>query len=613
MGNPLTDMIERFDELYRGYEDVIDESTTGGSSFLSTNVAGGLKYVKEDVVKLLKTKTLDGTEGITDQTFLTLRTQIQTLGKELSKPKKQGLEEESLLRIIDDIYLKFSSLNDALVAAEAAKRNRAYRAAVSGFIARDINRTDTERDDLKAEFETELGSLPREAGPPTIGSLGFLKEKLELPDLASLINADHRVYGKLDGVRIKDHNIDRANLILEAFSSAWESVWSEGLANETSNFLKNSAKICIVLIVIKRWEIIDCFAHPKLIGRSLPFSKDDLKFMVPRDKDNFSIAQYIVAKREWKDRQHIQIDDFEPLPFELKRCGGGGYSTVYKAFDVFRNEKYVVKEPKNDKKAADQLKNERRLLEKLGWHEHIVQYAKSYERGGTHGLLLTPEATGDLSELLSKSSQDLDFLLKAFGCLSLALLWIHERRVRHKDIKPNNILYIKNKDPSQEDRFLWADFGNALEFGAESKTTTPFFHRVRDPDYAAPEVLALFFWPWRGRSSDVFSLGCVFIDILHVFINETSSDSMFRQPRSTNPRVPYSDNVKRIRTSIDRHKAGQIQDRIFLLLELSRKMIQKNQLKRPKMKDVVEKLRDGKGGQAYFCDLCFKKAQNLSS
>ena len=69
---------------------------------------------------------------------------------------------------------------------------------------------------------------------------------------------------------------------------------------------------------------------------------------------------------------------------------------------------------------------------------------------------------------------------------------MHGCNIRHKDIKPANILYEKALGPNPA-RFLWADFGLAHDFGNTGNSKTVSKHRQRySPRYAAPEIMEEF-------------------------------------------------------------------------------------------------------------------------
>lgn len=93
--------------------------------------------------------------------------------------------------------------------------------------------------------------------------------------------------------------------------------------------------------------------------------------------------------------------------------------------------------------------------------------------------------------------------------LASALERMHGASFRHKDIKPANVL-IKG------DSVVLADFGTSLEFAPDSSNSTG--HALMTPKYCAPEVAR---HQTRGRSSDIFSLGCVFLELITVEIQST--------------------------------------------------------------------------------------------
>ncbi|KAF2824320.1 kinase-like protein [Ophiobolus disseminans] len=172
-------------------------------------------------------------------------------------------------------------------------------------------------------------------------------------------------------------------------------------------------------------------------------------------------------------------------------------------------------------------------------HRHIVKLVGTYTQRPYLGLLLWPVARCDLALALEcmetdglhnqSSAQDPGFLEKlserdlnieefrdivgvqderiwsSFGCLTGAVAYLHENKIRHKDIKPSNILLSRDG--------IWiTDFGAAKDFTADLTSTSESRERgtLR---YCAPEV---FTYEESGRSADIFSLGCVFLEMVVV-------------------------------------------------------------------------------------------------
>ena len=103
-------------------------------------------------------------------------------------------------------------------------------------------------------------------------------------------------------------------------------------------------------------------------------------------------------------------------------------------------------------------------------------------------------------------------LRRCFVCLSEALSYLHASDVRHKDIKPENILI------DQSGSLILTDFGISRRF----PKNTP--HSTNDQwkftrKYASPEMMKGKTVP-RDDPSDVFSLGCVFLEVATLLLGE---------------------------------------------------------------------------------------------
>ena len=297
----------------------------------------------------------------------------------------------------------------------------------------------------------------------------------------------------------------------------------------------------------------------------------------------FLSEQYRAKPRPWNEG-HVKMEDEEPLPLVYgKPYKKGSYGIVTRVHDPLSNKLYALKQQiigsveSHNARARKHLKDETERLRGLE-HKHVIKLVKSYERADAYGLLLAPAATADLVGLLERFHKNKfcaperctdqvwlrPIFLNAFGCLSQGLAYIHGKDIHHKDIKPGNILYEKAMPGNSGARFLWADFGLAYDFSAtgNSKTDNAKIYSKR---YAAPEILIASINPNRtdrrasmmsldriaendeasrhskanlpeekilsefkddeemshGRKTDIFSLGCVFLELLAVLIQES--------------------------------------------------------------------------------------------
>ncbi|CAD6453366.1 ce465734-bef3-400c-882c-6c393666cd6e [Sclerotinia trifoliorum] len=162
-------------------------------------------------------------------------------------------------------------------------------------------------------------------------------------------------------------------------------------------------------------------------------------------------------------------------------------------------------------------------------HQHIVQVISTYETTKAprqFGILISPAGDEDLSHFLERVSEsdfpeeDIKLLNGWQCCLASALAYVHSQNIRHKDIKPNNII-------CKGDQIYLTDFGSAHQFsaGVTSSTDGPLVGITKM--YSAPEVIAD---DRRGRPADIYSLGCVFAEMATVANGERIDD--FHEYRS---------------------------------------------------------------------------------
>jgi serine/threonine protein kinase len=163
------------------------------------------------------------------------------------------------------------------------------------------------------------------------------------------------------------------------------------------------------------------------------------------------------------------------------------------------------------------FKNEVEILQRLN-HEHLVRFCGSYTDENNFALLVQPVAERTLHDLLIRpyplSAEDTAMMHKSFGCLAFGLAWLHSRLIRHKDIKPANILISSGS-------MLFCDFGSAMDAELRDTTRTEGPAHMRTPRYVSPETHEE---KERNEASDVWSLGCVFLEMLAVLTGSSVGD-----------------------------------------------------------------------------------------
>lgn len=243
---------------------------------------------------------------------------------------------------------------------------------------------------------------------------------------------------------------------------------------------------------------------------------------------------------DWASRgtSHVDFGPDEILPLlEGRFLGYGANGGVFET--TVGAQKVAWKRQFCRRRIAERELQEIADLKKLNGR-HIIKLVGTYTRGPFLGLLLSPVAVCDLGTFLEDADnifyrdgdievdhqaiqQRLDGLgiqtslslmavqkaaqrrlKQSIGCISSAIAYLHQQSIRHKNIKPSNVLLSSSSG-------LWVtDFGLSTDFSDFSRSSTNNSERGT-PKYFAPEVAE--FAP-NGRSADIFSLACVFFELI---------------------------------------------------------------------------------------------------
>jgi len=187
--------------------------------------------------------------------------------------------------------------------------------------------------------------------------------------------------------------------------------------------------------------------------------------------------------------------------------GSGTLGTVYKALDQRTGQLFAVKEVRIDRKCDSDLKfqkdleNEISIYKELS-HPHIVSYHGHDEIDSSLYIYLEYMAGGSVAQVLSQFGP-LDEGLVATYMRELleGLEYLHTRSpiVMHRDVKGANILVGLDCKVKLSD------------FGCSKRTSDTLASTLRGSiPWMAPEVVNQ---SGAGRRSDIWSLGCVAIEM----------------------------------------------------------------------------------------------------
>ncbi|KAL1651927.1 Mitogen-activated protein kinase kinase kinase 2 [Diplodia intermedia] len=263
-----------------------------------------------------------------------------------------------------------------------------------------------------------------------------------------------------------------------------------------------------------------------------------------RTAEQFYAEQFRVLQRDWVSGIHHNIHRLEALPLRhIHPLGSGSQGSIDEVELSPTKERYARKKwfaGANLEKMKKRFFEEVEIIKKLAGHPHVLGLLASYTRDREFGLLL-PLADCDLWQILTMdppdrkeliSDQD---LLRSRSCLISGLWFMHKHGIKHKDIKPQNILLRQG--------FLkFTDFGLSRDISELSRSATDNADRGTFR-YMAPEVTD---YQERGRAADVFSLACVLLEIQSILFGFSVDDT-----HSFSALGPFHQNLPRICSWID--------------------------------------------------------------
>jgi serine/threonine protein kinase len=209
--------------------------------------------------------------------------------------------------------------------------------------------------------------------------------------------------------------------------------------------------------------------------------------------------------RQFQQRQYLgKGSDADVYAFENTATG-----------ELYARKEVACKEPMDYKDREREFEIEIKITRKLR-HHHITSI-EHWERDTeklTFVTFTTPVGEMNLRDFLCGNPSDDDIPLDWFGCLVCAICHAHVNSIKHQDIKPSNII-IKDRRP------YLTDFGSERDFKKWESSRSQDPQVVGSPNYLAPEAIS---GHTRGRQADIFSLGCVFAEMLTVRQGKSLSD-----------------------------------------------------------------------------------------
>ncbi|KAI9780644.1 MAG: hypothetical protein M1839_006585 [Geoglossum umbratile] len=311
-----------------------------------------------------------------------------------------------------------------------------------------------------------------------------------------------------------------------------DAVFSDSEIEDISTLLKSMGRpswatvprLYVVLRIIGQPDLLDTIIHEKITDFWFPFSEGNISICPGLSTNEFLNAQYIVLTdvTALEKNKHRHLAQGVEMSFKKKgTLGKGSFGVVHRVSslgqDLARKTIYRGRGLSTELGDMSNFKNEVEALRRLS-HRHIVRLEGSYSNVDSAAFFMSPVAGCNLAEYLSEirdSDEKRTTLRSFFGCLASALAYARGEKVRHKDIKPSNILVLG-------DRVLLADFGQSRDYSSLPGSATTGVTQTRgSPEYRAQEAAEC---RQRDSSSDIWSLGCVFLEMSTVLKGKTVAD-----------------------------------------------------------------------------------------
>lgn len=220
----------------------------------------------------------------------------------------------------------------------------------------------------------------------------------------------------------------------------------------------------------------------------------------------------------------------------LRAIGQGTYGEVHLVTSMKDKKQYVIKKmtlkkaSARERKAAEQ---EAKLLSNLR-HPNIVSYKDSFESDSNLYIVMGFAEGGDLYSKLREHRERRDYLseqqvVRWYIQICMALQYLHDRRILHRDLKTQNIFLTKTK------MIKVGDLGIAkvLESSSDMATTL-----IGTPYYMSPELFSN--RPYNHKS-DVWALGCCIYEMVtlkHAFNAKDMNSLVYKILKGKMPAMP---------------------------------------------------------------------------
>ena len=209
----------------------------------------------------------------------------------------------------------------------------------------------------------------------------------------------------------------------------------------------------------------------------------------------------------------------------IRELGKGGFGRVIQVSSKSDKNEYAIKVipiKGEAKEIIQKFQNEADILSKFNCNNIVKYYDSSKDKNNFYILMEFCEGE-NLRNFIEKNINnntliDEKILIKIIKQLCIGIKEIHDKKIVHRDLTPENIFMNKNMEVKI------GDFGISKNLDL-FKTHTPTTKKAGTDNYIAPEIL------YKGiynEKSDMWSLGCIIYELfnLSIYSKDKSFDEL---------------------------------------------------------------------------------------